>query len=139
MSEDYFDKLVADLQKKVIDSARRIYSDKVLACWENPKNFGKLPVYNAHACVKGKCGDTVEIFLQIENKRIKDISFLTDGCIGSIVCNATLTDMAKGKSLEEVLNLSPEDIINILGGLPEAERHCAELAVKTLNEAIRNF
>jgi len=47
--------------------------------------------------------------------------------------------MVKGKSLEEVLNLSPEDIINILGGLPEAERHCAELAVKTLNEAIKNF
>jgi nitrogen fixation NifU-like protein len=136
MSKDYFDKLVSALEEKTIKRARKVYSTKVLAYWKHPANWGKLTSYNAHAQVRGKCGDMVELFLKIENKLIKDISFLTDGCIGSIACNAILTKMVKNKPLDKALNLTPKDIITALGGLPETERHCADLAIETFKKAI---
>jgi len=139
MSEDYLDKLVNDLQVKLMEQARRVYSPKVIKHWEQPCNLGKLPDYNACAKLRGHCGDTVEWFLEIEGEIIRNASFLTDGCAGSIACNSILTKMVRGKSLEGALGIIPEDVIEALGGLPEKDRYCATLAVETLHTAIRNF
>ena len=136
---DTLDQLVEDLQARILEEAKEVYSPLVLKYWENPSNFGKLEHYNAHAKIKGQCGDTVEWFLLVEEEKIKEVSFLTDGCAGSIACNALLTEMVKGKTLEEALNIAPEDILNTLGKLPEQDKHCAYLAIETLHEAIKNY
>lgn len=139
MSKDHFDELVNDLQAKIMAYAKEVYSPEVIRHWEQPCNLGKLPDYHACAKLTGPCGDSVEWFLEIEGEVIRNVSFLTDGCAGSIACNSVLGEMVKGKSLEDALSIAPEDIIEALGGLPEKDKHCATLAVETLHTAIRNF
>ncbi|MCD6319721.1 MAG: iron-sulfur cluster assembly scaffold protein [Candidatus Desulfofervidaceae bacterium] len=139
MVESHFDKLVSDLEAKLMEQAREVYSPEVIKHWEQPCNLGRLPSYNTCAKLTGQCGDSVEWFLEIEGEVIKNVSFLTDGCAGSIACNSVLSEMVKGKSLEEALSITPEDIIAALGGLPEKDKHCASLAIETLHTAIRNF
>ena len=87
----------------------------------------------------GPCGDTMEIFLKIDSNIIKDAKFQAIGCAGSFVSGSTLTKMIKGKTLEEAEKINREDVLNHLGGIPEAKIHCAYLAVITLRKAIEKY
>ena len=93
---------------------------------------------DAVGIVQGWCGDTMEIYLRMNSSRIREATFMTDGCGPTVACGSVLTTMARGMSLDEASEITPENLIAALDGLPEESVHCAELAVNTLQEAIAN-
>jgi nitrogen fixation NifU-like protein len=132
------DDMVAELQRQITEQERAIYSDKVIQEAHHPSNLGRMPGPDARAVVRGGCGDTMEIDLRLDGKRIQEATFMTDGCGPSVACGSTLTQMAQGLSLEQARQIRPRDLLEALGGLPEDSVHCAELAVNTLQAAIAN-
>jgi len=140
MSENNdFEKMVTEIQRKIEREEELTYSKTVIAEYRNPNNFRKMKSPDALGKVKGVCGDTVRITLKIENEIIKDACFWTDGCGASIACSNMLTNMIKGKTIEEASAISSTKLLENLGGLPKENTHCATLAVSTLRETIKNY
>jgi nitrogen fixation NifU-like protein len=81
----------------------------------------------------------MEIFLKFEDDRVKEASFRTDGCGSSTVCGSFAAELAHGKSPEEITEITGDKILEILGGLPEEDRHCAFLAVEALQDALDDY
>ena len=133
-----FDRVIADLQSKIIEQERALYSAKVIEEVHNPNNAGRMPEPDACGIVHGWCGDTMEIYLRLDGERIQEAAFMTDGCGPSVACGNMLTTMVQGISLEEAGQIAPEDLITALDGLPDESTHCAELAVSTLRAALAN-
>ncbi|MEW6619109.1 MAG: iron-sulfur cluster assembly scaffold protein [bacterium] len=124
----------ADLQ-----DARKIYSEKVIENFMQPQNVGKIEDADAIGTIKGICGDTMQICFKVANGKITEIRFITDGCGPTIACGSMATQLAKGKSIQEAMKISPNDILEGLDGLPEDHLHCAILAVMTLYGAISRY
>lgn len=118
---------------------RKVYSEAVIEHSMNPRNVGGLEDADGFAKVTGPCGDTMEIWLRVENGTIRDASFVTDGCGTTIASGSMVTEMVKGKSVSDARKISQQDVLNALGGLPEESQHCALLAANTLKEAIRDY
>ncbi|RPI77670.1 MAG: iron-sulfur cluster assembly scaffold protein [Desulfobacteraceae bacterium] len=91
------------------------------------------------ARITGKCGDTMEIGLKFENDRVKEASCWTDGCIYSLNCVYAATQLAKGKTIDEILEIDPDLIQETIGGLSMDQQHCARLAYETLQAALHEF
>lgn len=87
---------------------------------------------------RGECGDTIEVFLIVRDETVSSASFETNGCLYTVACANTVVHLAEGKTLEEALQISPEDVSNYLETLPRAELHCAQLAVRALRNALLN-
>jgi nitrogen fixation NifU-like protein len=138
MSND-FEKTVNELQASIMEDARKIYSEKVIERWLNPRNLGKIRNPDGFAKIKGPCGDTMQISLKVKDGRLLKIKFMTDGCASSIAAGSMATELAQGKKIEEVVEISQQMILEALKGLPEESVHCALLASNTLKEAIRNY
>ena len=85
------------------------------------------------------CGDTMRLFIKVAGNRIIDATFLTFGCGAAIASSSMTTEMIKGKTIEEVLQISDEDVVKALGGLPPTKLHCSVLAEKALNAAISDY
>jgi nitrogen fixation NifU-like protein len=136
---DSLDDFVQDLQKQIFEETKAAYGEIVYQRWRNPLYMEKMENSDAHAQVKGECGDTVEIFLKFKNDRTEEASFLTDGCGPSAVCGSFAAEMSIGKSPDEILEITGEAILKKLGGLPEEDRHCAFLAAATLQEALNTY
>lgn len=118
------------------------YNPKVLELFKNPKNLGKMEDADAEALVGSRaCGDMISIYLKIDDKSltITDISFESYGCAANIAASSIITDMVKGKSLEEAWGASWKEVSGELGGLPTVKFHCGVLAVGALRRAIRNY
>jgi nitrogen fixation NifU-like protein len=81
----------------------------------------------------------MEIHLRLQGEQIEDATFVTDGCGPTVACGSMLTTMVQGMSLEQASALRPKDLLQALDGLPEENAHCAELAVKTLQNALLNW
>lgn len=133
-----FDRSMEELQRQVLEDARRTYSDKVIEAFYNPKNLGRMPESDARGIVRGSCRDTMEIYLRLDGERIEEVTFMTDGCGPSVACGSVLTTMVTGMSLNEAGDIRARDLLDALDGLPDESAHCAELAVSTLREAIAN-
>ena len=101
--------------------------------------MGVIPEPNGFGIIRGICGDTMKIYLRIDNDRVEDVGFETDGCEATIAVGSAVTDLARGKTLLEVLAISPALLIDNLGGLPEDHLHCSILAVGTLHNAVANY
>jgi len=134
-----FDQFADQLQAAIMEEMRREYSEKVIELFLNPRNLGKIEAADGHGKVKGICGDTMEIFLKIKDDLIVDARFITDGCGPSIVCGGTVTELAKGRHTRDAFKINAEKILDELGGLPEADQHCAKLAADTFHQAITNY
>jgi nitrogen fixation NifU-like protein len=134
-----FDELVKNMEEEILKEAREIYTEKTLEEAYNPKNVGELKNPSGAARVTGPCGDTVQIHLEVEGDKITDSKFITDGCGASIACGSVVTELVKGKTVEEASKLTAEHILAILGGLPEDNTHCAALATDTLKAAIEDY
>jgi nitrogen fixation NifU-like protein len=134
-----FDRFVAELQQQIDEQEQALYSATVIAEAHDPRNLGRMPEPDAQGLVHGWCGDTMEVYLRLEGERIKDVSFMTDGCGPTVACGSMLTRLVQGMSLEEASRIGPEDLIAALDGLPEGSVHCAELAVSTLHNALFNW
>ncbi len=118
-----------------------MYNDKVLDLFKNPKNVGAMPDANAIGKVGNTaCGDIMQIFLKINKKGIiEDASFQTFGCAAAIVSSSVACDLIKGKTIEEALKIENQEIIDILGGLPQHKIHCSVLAKEAIEDAINNY
>jgi len=138
MSND-FEKTVNELQESIMEDARKIYSEKVIERWLNPKNLGKMRNADGVAKIKGPCGDTMQISFKVKNHRISNIRFTTSGCATSIASGSMATELAKGGKIEEAAEISQEMILDALDGLPGESVHCALLASNTLKEAIKDY
>jgi nitrogen fixation NifU-like protein len=128
-----------ELQKLVMADARKIYSDTVIDHAMNPRNLGDMPDADGFARVTGPCGDTMGIWLRVKNDNIYQTAFLTDGCGTSIASGSMITEMARGKGVNEAQKFTQRDVLDALGGLPEESEHCALLAANTLKAAIRDY
>ncbi|MDR3567379.1 MAG: iron-sulfur cluster assembly scaffold protein [Syntrophobacteraceae bacterium] len=106
---------------------------------KQPENIGHIENAHAKANAVGQCGDSVEVFLEITNENIKDIKVAPHGCIYTWVCSSAMSELAKGRNLDDALRIEPGEIADILGGLPDDHLHCARLAVNTLGEAIADY
>jgi nitrogen fixation NifU-like protein len=125
------------IQEQIMERIRERYSPVVIDHWQNPRNFRKMEDPSGYAKVKGSCGDTMEMFLKLTGETISECTFQTDGCGSSIVCGSMTTELAKEKSLARAMaDISGDEILEKLGGLPEAEVHCAHLAAETLRRAL---
>ena len=138
MSSD-FEKTANELQASVMEDARKIYSEKVIERWLDPRNLGKIRNADGFAKIKGPCGDTMQISFKEKDHRISKIRFMTDGCASSIAAGSMATELAQGMKLEEASEISQQMILEGLSGLPEESVHCALLASNTLKEAVKNY
>jgi len=138
MSDD-FDKAIEEMQASIIEDARKVYSEKVIKRWLNPKYMGEMESPQGYGKVTGPCGDTVKIFLRIENDRINDARFITDGCATTIAANSMACELAIGKTSKEAFKITKEVILEQLGGLPQESAHCALLASNTLRTALTDY
>jgi len=127
------------VEKKYILDMMGKYSDTVIDHARNPRNVGNIPKADGFAQEEGECGDTLAIWLSVKDNRIDRATFWTDGCGTSIACGSMVTVMAISRTVEEALKITPEDILDELGGLPEDHVHCAVLAAHTLNQALKDY
>ncbi len=104
-----------------------------------PRNIGSMENPGGKGNAVGQCGDSVEVFLQITGGIIADIKVAPFGCVYTLVCASAMSELVKGRDLDEALNLDPDEIATALGGLPEDHMHCARLAVNALGEAVDNY
>jgi nitrogen fixation NifU-like protein len=118
------------------------YSEKVLEHFKNPHNVGKMEDANAKATEGSPaCGDMVSVYLKVdeETKKIEDIKFESYGCASNIATGSIITELAKGRTLDEAKKISWKQASDELGGLPAIKAHCSVLAVDGLRAAIENY
>jgi len=138
MSSD-FDEMVNQMQEKIMDDMRKVYSEEVIELFLHPKNVGEIKDAEGYGKFTGPCGDTMEIYLKIKDNRIYDAKFMTDGCGTTLACGSSITSLSKGKTIPEAMHITSKDILKKLGGLPQADVHCSVLAANALKKAIRNY
>jgi len=131
------DKYAQQLQEQIMQHLKQRYSPIVIDLWQNPKNLRKLDSPDGYAKVQGSCGDTMEMFLKMEKDKVDECTFFTDGCGTTIACGSMAAQLAQGQSFTEALaKVSTDSILHHLGGLPEEDVHCAQLAAETLRRAL---
>ncbi len=117
-----------------------MYNDKVIDHFTNPRNVGEMPEPDiVGESGSFKCGDTMKIYLKVEKDKIVDVKFQTFGCGAAIASSSMLTEMVKGKTLEEAERVTNEDVAAQLGGLPPLKMHCSNLAADALQDAINRY
>jgi nitrogen fixation NifU-like protein len=134
-----FDRAIARIQQEIDRLERSLFTEHTLQEAHHPRNVGRMPEPDAEATLRGWCGDTMEFYLQIEGDQIDQVTFWTDGCGPTIACGSMLTSIVKGETLESARRVTQQELDDALGGLPEESAHCAELAVKTLHQAIADY
>lgn len=117
---------ITDLTKR---AGQMIRGEDNQGCFENPDVRGKYT---------GWCGDSMQIDLIFEGERIRDARFSTDGCWATVSCGNAVIRLACARTLEDALQITPDDVLEITGELPAEHEHCAELSVRTLRVAIHN-
>ena len=117
-----------------------MYSEKVLEHFVSPQNVGSMLEADGEGTVGDpNCGDTLTLYVKVQDDIIIDISFLVFGCTASIATSSMTTVLAKGRSLGAALEITEQDIIDALGGLPKEKQHCSNLGVGALRKAIDNY
>ena len=131
-----FDDFADSLQEQINEEVIQKYGKRIYERWRNPRFMGPMENPTAHARVTGSCGDTMEIYLRLEEGVVKEASYTTDGCGCSAACASVACELAVGKRTEEIAGITGETIVDILEGLPEDDVHCAFLAAETLQIAL---
>ncbi|MEM2959940.1 MAG: iron-sulfur cluster assembly scaffold protein [Candidatus Jordarchaeaceae archaeon] len=117
-----------------------MYSKKVMDHFANPRNVGEIQAPDGVGTVGNPAdGDLVTIYIKIEKNVIKDIRFKVKGCPAAIASASMTTELAKGKTVEEGLKITREDVARELGGLPEKKNECSNLGAAALHAAIKNY
>ena len=117
------------------------YSEKVLDHFKTPRNVGTLEGEDVAVGRVGNpvCGDLMEFYIKVKNGRIEDIKFKTFGCGSAIATASMITELAKGKTIDEALKITRQDVADELDGLPPIKMHCSNLAADALKNAIKNY
>jgi FeS cluster assembly scaffold protein NifU, Clostridium type len=117
-----------------------MYSEKVMDHFANPRNVGEIPDADGIGEVGNPvCGDIMKIYIKVKDNVITDIKFKTFGCGAAIATSSMVTEMARGKTLEEALKLSNKQVADALDGLPPQKMHCSNLAADALHAAIADY
>ena len=115
-----------------------MYSPQLLDHFENPRNAGDLPDADAAVELENPvCGDVIRLSLKLQDGRIREIRFKAKGCVPAMACGSALTEIVLGKTAEEARNVTSEQLNQAVGGLPQASRHAAQLALDALWALLR--
>lgn len=117
-----------------------MYSSQLLDHFQNPRNAGDIPHPDAKAEIENPaCGDVLRLTFKVSSDRIVEVKFRAKGCVATIACASALTELVVGKTLQEAKNLRREDVSAVLGGLPQASTHAAQLVLDALAAALATF
>jgi nitrogen fixation NifU-like protein len=117
-----------------------MYSQKVMEHFKNPRNMGEIPDADGVGTVGNPvCGDLMTIYIKVKDNRLEDIKFKTFGCGSAIATSSMITELAKGKTLEEGMKITRGNVADELGGLPPVKMHCSNLAADALHAAIEDY
>ena len=124
----------------MVEMCAAMYSKKVIEHFRNPRNMGEIKNADGVGTVGNPvCGDTMTLYIKVKNNRITDIKFKTFGCAAAIATSSMITELAKGKTLEEAEKITRDDVANELEGLPPIKMHCSNLAADALKAAIEDY
>jgi nitrogen fixation NifU-like protein len=116
------------------------FSDGVIENFMCPQNIHSMPDADAEGAYGDPtCGDSLTMYIKVKNNTIEDISYLVYGCCAAIATSSMTSILAKGKTLNEAMEITEEDVANALGGLPESKMHCSNLGVGALRKVIGNY
>jgi len=114
-----------------------MYSAQLLDHFQNPRNAGEISAADASAELSNPvCGDVLRITMKVHEGRIAEIRFKAKGCVPVMACGSAITELTLGKRIDEVREIDREDLIQVVGGLPQASNHAAQLALDTLKAAL---
>jgi nitrogen fixation NifU-like protein len=117
-----------------------MYTEKVLEHFKNPRNVGEIKDADGVGTVGNPvCGDMMTMYIKVKDDRIADIKFKTYGCGAAIATSSMTTELAKGKTLDEALEITRQSVADALEGLPPVKMHCSNLAADALHEAIMDY
>ena len=123
-----------------MDSFHTQYSEKVMEHFKNPRNVGEIPDADGIGNVGNPvCGDIMRLYIKVEDDKIVDAKFKTFGCGAAIATSSMVTEIVKGKSIDEALQISNKAVAEALGGLPRIKMHCSVLAEEALKSAIDDY
>jgi nitrogen fixation NifU-like protein len=116
------------------------YSDKVLDHYQNPRNVGEIEDADGVGMVGNPtCGDMMKITIKVQDERIEDVKFKTFGCGAAIATSSMVTELVKGRTIEEALRVTNRDVADALDGLPPIKMHCSLLAEEAIRAAIEDY
>ena len=117
-----------------------MYSEKVMEHFTNPRNVGEIPDADAIGEVGNPvCGDMMTFYIKVNEGRITDVKFKTFGCVAAISVSSMVSEMAKGKTLQEAKSITNKSVAEALDGLPKEKLHCSNLGAEALSKAIENY
>jgi nitrogen fixation NifU-like protein len=117
-----------------------IYSEKVMEHFMNPRNVGEIKNPDGVGEVGNPvCGDMMTFYIKVKDNRLEDVKFRTFGCGAAIAVSSMVSEMAKGKTLEEAMKITPRSVADELEGLPKQKFHCSNLGAQALNKAIKDY
>ena len=117
-----------------------VYSEKVMEHFINPRNVGEIENPDGIG-EEGNpvCGDMMTFYIKVKDDRLEDVKFRTFGCGAAIAVSSMVSEMAKGKTLEEAMKITPRSVADELEGLPKNKFHCSNLGAQALNKAIQDY
>jgi nitrogen fixation NifU-like protein len=117
-----------------------VYSEKVMEHFMNPRNVGEIEDADGIGEVGNPvCGDMMSFYIKVKDNRLDDVKFKTFGCGAAIAVSSMVSEMAKGKTLEEVMKITPKSVADELEGLPTQKLHCSNLGAQALHKAIKDY
>jgi nitrogen fixation NifU-like protein len=119
-----------------------VYTEKTMEHFRNPRNVGQVEKPDGSGSFGDpSCGDYIELTIRVDEKedRLAEVKFLIHGCAGAIATSSAMTEMAIGKTFNEALSLTDDDVIQALGGLPKRKQHCSLLGLQALQQAIADY
>jgi len=117
-----------------------IYNDIVMDHFANPRNVGEIPDADGVG-EEGNpvCGDMMTFYIKVKDEKLTDVKYKTFGCGAAIAVSSMVSEMAKGKTLDEVLKITPDQVVKELGDLPKVKHHCSNLGAQALHKAIEDY
>jgi nitrogen fixation protein NifU and related proteins len=117
-----------------------VYSEKVMDHFRSPRNVGEISDADGVGTVGNPiCGDLMTVYIKVKDNVVTEVKFKTFGCAAAIATSSMITELAKGKSLQDALKITRGDVADSLGGLPPIKMHCSNLAADALHAAIKNY
>jgi len=117
-----------------------MYSDKVIEHFQNPRNVGEIPDCDGVGKVGSPvCGDMMEVYIKVVDGRLADVKYKTFGCGAAVASGSMGTEMVKGKTIEEAMKITDQQVAEALDGLPEEKMHCSNLAADGIRAAIEDY
>ena len=125
--------------RRVIDDLRSVYSETVVDHVLEPRNVGVMADADGFASLSTAGGDTVRVWLRVKANKVTEARFETDSCAATIACTSVVTELVTGKTVVEAHAIGRQEVLDVLGGLPEGNVHCAEHAVAALSAALKDY